>query len=220
MISVEYVDHMGNDLRVANAARKSFGADYQEWSETPRTPRGRSDRELVEDLADDGHILPFRHPHLTLEGVAPLPVARQLEKHQVGFTWSEISRRYQTKGLTFHKIDVWRRAAEEKRQGSGPPVDSNVQALLESIQQVSERDAVNAYKQALRLGAAPEQARFLLPQSMDVYWTWTGSLLGFANLYIGRTHPDVQAETRQFAEGVAAICAPLFPVAWKALIER
>lgn len=217
MIEVRYEDHMGDDLRVVNAARQSFDARHSEWSETPRTKRGRSDSELIVDLANDEHTLPFRHPQITLSGTAPLPVARQLEKHQVGFSWSEISRRYKTTNVTCHKIADWRAAPAEKRQGSGESLPEDVQNTLSAIQWRNIEMCLAQYNEALRMGATPEQARFMLPQSMDVRWTWTGSLLGFWMVVKSRSHPDVQAETREFAQGIAAIVEPLFPRAWLAL---
>ncbi len=217
MITIEFVDSMGDDLRVANAARQSFGKGYETWSDEPRGPRTRSDRELVMDLGEEDHELPFRHPPVTLSCTAPLPVARQLGKHQVGLSWSETSRRYKTKGLTFHAIDEWRRAPEDVRQGSGPVLGEDTQSMLRSIQRVAEANAVSAYQRALGLGATPEQARFLLPQSMDVSWTWTGSLLAWVNLVKKRSHPGAQMETREFAGMVTNIIQPLFPVSWAAL---
>lgn len=219
MIEVRLVDHMGADLTVANAARQSFDTHHGEWSEVARTPRGRSDSDLVADLANDGHVLPFRHPHVTLACVAPLPVARQLGKHQVGLSWSETSRRYKTKGITHHLIFDWREAPAEARQGTGDSLPRHLQASLLALQQNNVRMAARDYEAALKLGATPEQARFLLPQSMDVAWTWTGSLLAFAHVCRMRRSPETQAETREFAHKVAEIMADLFPVAWAALMR-
>lgn len=216
-IVVKLEDKMGNDLRVANAARQTFGAGFKEWSEIPRTNRGRSDRQLIEDLASDEHWLPFRHPHVTLSCCAPVAVARQLAKHQVGFSWSEISRRYKTKGITCHLISQWRAAPATARQGSGDALPSAVQKYLGDLQRINDQACLESYRLALEAGAAPEQARFLLPQSMDILWTWTGSLLGMAYLFNRRTHPDTQGETREFAQLVAEQVEPHFPVCWKAL---
>lgn len=217
MIEAAYVAHMGSDLLVANAARRSFDNQHAAWTDAPRGARGRSDAQLVADLARDGHLLPFRHPQVTLACTAPLPIARQLGKHQVGFSWSEVSRRYKTKGITFHHIETWRSDVKDRRQGSGAPLPDEAQNALAAIQWRNIQRAVLEYEAALELGASPEQARVLLPQSMDVVWTWTGSLLGWAHLVRGRCHPDAQAETRQFVAACANIVAPLFPISWSAL---
>ena len=217
-MEVKYVDHLGDDLLVANTARKSFGAGYETWSEEPRTPRGRSDRDLVLDLARDGHLLPFRHPHIIVECSSPIPIARQLGKHQVGLEWSEISRRYKTKGIEFYRIGQrWRADVKDRRQGSGELLPKEKQIILSSIEEAVIHMGINSYEAALEHGASPEQARFLLPQGMEVAWTWTGSLLAFAHLYSQRTHHDAQQETREFAQACGDIVQSLFPVSWEAL---
>ena len=102
----------GNDLSIVNAARRSFGKQYDDFrtnEDGPRAARGLSDEGLLEELAVKGHWLPFRHPRMSFECDAPLPVARQVGKHQVGWEWSEVSRRYKTKDITFYRFDgTWR----------------------------------------------------------------------------------------------------------------
>lgn len=209
---------MGDDLLVANAARKSFGKDFTEFSYEPRSKNGRSDDELIQSLADDGHWLPFRHPHITLACSEALPIARQLGKHQVGLSYSEISRRYKTKNINFTRLDgTWRFDIEDRRQGSGEKMPRELQAKLELIQANNINNCLNDYQAALDLGAAPEQARYLLPQSMNAEWTWTGSLLSYAHIYKQRNHPDAQKEVRDFAIAVSEIMKELYPISWFAL---
>lgn len=217
-IKVSYVTHMGDDLLVANAARKSFGKDFTEFSYEPRSKNGRSDDELIKSLADDGHWLPFRHPHITLACSEALPIARQLGKHQVGLSFSEISRRYKTKNINFTRLDgTWRADVKDRRQGSGEKMPRELQAKLELIQANNINNCLNDYQAALDLGAAPEQARYLLPQSMNAEWTWTGSLLSYAHIYKQRNHPDAQKEVRDFAIAVSEIMKELYPISWFAL---
>jgi thymidylate synthase (FAD) len=222
-VLVELQDHMGSDLMVANAARRSFGKGFEEFRTKlmgPRARRGRSDEELLEDLAKDGHILPFRHPHLTLSCDAPLPVARQLGKHQVGMTWSEISRRYKLGGITYFLFNgTWRSDKKDRRQGSGELLPADVQVKLDILQSRNITRCVKEFEEAMELGAALEQARFFLPQSMVVEWTWTGSLLAFIHMWRLRHHPDTQKETRDFADQVAVIVSQLYPYAWRALTQ-
>ena len=220
-MKVEYVAHLGNDLLVANAARKSYGKDFKEFSYIPRSPNGRSDDELINDLARDGHMLPFRHPQITIACSEALPIARQLGKHQSGLSWSEISRRYKTKGIKFTFLDgTWRYDIEDRHQGSGELMPRDLQAKLELIQANNINNCLNDYQDALDLGAAPEQCRYLLPQAMNAEWTWTGSLLAFAHLYKQRNHPDAQTEVKNFAIEVGKIMEKLYPISWKALLEN
>lgn len=219
MIKADLFPYEG-DLLAANAARGTHGIVYSEWSEEPRSARGRSDRQLLVDLATDAHHLPFRHPHVSLRCSAPVPIARQLGKHQVGFEWSEISRRLKASGLTFHRVgDGWRAALTHYSQGSGDLLPRAAQQALREIEEEVIGRGLRAYEKALALGAAPEQARFLLPQSMECLWVWTGSLLGWAELYRKRSRPDTQMETQEFVKQVADILNVRHPVGWPALLN-
>lgn len=211
----------GSDLAIVNAARRSFGVQYDSFrtrADGPRTPRGKSDEELLEELAAGGHFLPFRHPRMSFECDAPIPVARQLGKHQIGLEWSEVSRRYKTRDITFYRLDgTWRADVKDRKQGSGPLLPPDVQERLSAIQERNIIRAIEDYEEALSLGAAPEQARFLLPQSMEVLWTWTGTLLAFAHLWKLRHHPDTQRETQNFVRQTDPYIAERFPYAWPLL---
>tara|TARA_R110002111_G_scaffold52590_5_gene91714 strand:- start:933 stop:1154 length:222 start_codon:yes stop_codon:yes gene_type:complete len=70
---------------------------------------------------------------------------------------------------------------------------------------------------ALAGGMCPEQARFLLPQGMEVSWYWTGSLSAYARFFKQRTDPHAQQEIKILALEVGEILKPLYPVAWEAL---
>jgi thymidylate synthase (FAD) len=214
----------GSDLAIVNAARRSFGVQYDTFrtrSDGPRHATGRSDEELLEDLAKSGHWLPFRHPHMSFECDAPIPVARQLGKHQVGLEWSEVSRRYKTKNLTFYKFaGTWRADVKDRKQGSGELLSEVIQRRLEVIQAENISKCLLSYEEALELGAAPEQCRFLLPQSMGVSWTWTGSLLAFAHLWKMRHHPDTQQETQNFVRQTLPYLTDRFPYAWPLIVEH
>lgn len=73
---VRYVDCMGSDLTVVNAARASYQKESQNLSE--------ADEKLLKFLWDNAHTSPFRHAFMTLEVKAPLMIARQWWKYVVG----------------------------------------------------------------------------------------------------------------------------------------
>lgn len=219
MIKADLFPYEG-DLLAANAARGTHGVAFDTWSDEPRSARSRGDRQLLVDLATEEHQLPFRHPHVSLRCRAPVPIARQLGKHQVGFEWSEISRRLKIKDLTFHRVNGgWRAALRHYSQGSGDLLPPDKQARLDAIQERNISNALMDYETALDMGVAPEQARFLLPQSMECLWIWTGSLLGWAELYRKRSRPDTQLETQEFVKQVADILNAKHPVGWPALLN-
>ena len=213
MIEVTYVDHMGDDLSVVNAARVSFGkkSDYM-----PRVHNGESkvlqhkDDRLIKYLAKHNHKSPFNHTFTTFHVKAPVFVARQLVKHEY-MPWNEISRRYVDVEPEIYEAPVWRGRSEDKKQGSYGEVESNANVLYYN------KNALMMYKQLIDEGVAPEQARMVLPQSMMTEWYWSGTLYAFAKMCGLRLKEDTQAETRIVAEKIEDVMMKLYPISWEAL---
>ena len=209
---VELVDHMGSDLTVVNAARVSFGKRKIEFED--------GDEKLINYLAKHNHWSPFGHCSAQFHIKAPVFVARQLVKHQIGLTWNEISRRYVDSEPEFFEPTVWRGAADNKKQGSS---DESIDINPKDDMVNDYRHAVNrakwTYEQLLRKGVCPEQARMVLPQSMITEWYWSGTLYAFARVCNLRCKPDAQQETREIANMIDKECGKLFPISWSALID-
>lgn len=232
MITAEYIDHIGDDLRVANAARVSFDK-ASEWDKIgdptvvmsdggkcadvyPDNTLSSRDAKLITFLSREKHFTPFTHCMITLRETVPIFVARQRFKHQVGFTYNEVSRRYVDDAPEFYTPDVWRKRADNLKQGSS---DESVDEPTE-VQSAYEDAVCYAaimYQNMLEAGASPEQARMVLPQSMLTSYYVTGSLAAFARAYSLRTHKTAQRETQDLARQWDAIIRPLFPVSWAAL---
>jgi thymidylate synthase (FAD) len=221
------VDHMGSDLTVANAARVSFDKT-SEW-ETVTWAQGilklpDKDAKLIKYLAKHGHWSPFAHTSIQLRVKAPIFVARQLVKHQVGASWNEVSRRYVDSEPEFWFPKEWRGRPEGSiKQGSCGVVEP-VDTLHPDGFSFDSYDlcewAFRHYNNLLDQRVAPEQARMILPQNMMTEWYWTGSLMFFARVCKQRLDPHAQQETREVAELIRDCVAPLFPVSWEALMEN
>jgi len=213
MIEVTYVNHMGDDLSVVNAARVSFGkkSDYM-----PRVHMGEpkvlqhKDNRLIKFLAKHKHKSPFNHTFTTFHVKAPVFVARQLVKHEY-MPWNEISRRYVDNKPEFYQPEEWRGRSADKKQGSDGIVKSNANVPY------FNDTMLGVYTQLLDEGVAPEQARMVLPQSMMTEWYWSGTLYAFAKMCGLRLKEDTQAETRIVAEKIEDVMAKLYPVSWEAL---
>ena len=122
MTEVTLVDHMGTDLSVVNAARVSFNKKSQWGHHVPGQgifELKKGDIKLIQYLAKHGHWTPFGHATLSYHIKAPIFVARQLVKHQVGLVWNEVSRRYVEDEPEFYFPNVWRSRPVDKKQGSG-----------------------------------------------------------------------------------------------------
>jgi thymidylate synthase (FAD) len=164
------------------------------------------------------HWAPFAHTAIKLKMKAPIFVARQLAKHQVGLVWSEISRRYVSDEPEFYRPEVWRKSAASVKQGSSECGIDNQEGTANLID-LHNRFSVRHYNSLLTNGVCPEQARMVLPQSMYIEWHWTGNLYAFANVFIQRTDSHAQKETQEIAHQIGSIISPLFPVSWKALTQ-
>lgn len=210
---------MGSDLTIANAARVSFGKRKEQFD--------AKDVGLINYLARHNHWSPFGHASLQFHIKAPVFVARQLVKHQVGLVWNEVSRRYVDTEPEFFKVDSWRGKAENKKQGSdeNKTVDKIKKNALYSVSTSSlkeeiESDALRNYNLMLQSGIAPEQARMILPQSMMTEWYWSGSLYAFARVCNLRCKPDAQLESRQVCDLIDTEAEKLFPISWRALRDE
>jgi len=212
MIRATYIEHMGSDLTVANAARVSFGKK-SEMEDDPWGPpvlKAKDDK-LIRYLAEHKHISPFGHCFASFHVKAPIFVARQLVKHKF-LRWNEISRRYVDSEPEFYKPSVWRGRSADKKQGS--------EGVVKYEGPLGNYNQLDIYKELLRIDVAPEQARMVLPQSTMTEWYWSGSLDAFADMCNLRCKPDTQAETRVVARQIDHLMIELFPVSWDALTEN
>ena len=158
------------------------------------------------------HWSPFAHTAITLHLKMPIFVARQIMKHTTGIEYNEVSRRYVDSEPEFYVPDVWRKKAENVKQGSSGE-DSEYGVIVDYLDRVKFQ-----YQDMLEWGVAPEQARMVLPQSMYTEVIATGNLYAWANLYIQRTDSHAQKETQDLAKQIGEIIKPLYPVSWAALV--
>lgn len=242
-IKVDLVDYMGSDLSVVNAARVSFAkesdweydvvegyADYEGGGKL-----SEKDQKLITYLARNNHWTPFAHTCLSFRVKAPIFVARQLAKHQVGLVWNEVSRRYVDDEPEFFFPKEWRGKPVNAKQGSSDKVITelyhapgaedlwgdfdnkwnpklHVEAAVENVAWM--------YNHLLESGVAPEQARMVLPQNTMSEWIWTGSLAAFARVCNLRLDPHAQEETRQVAVQINELIPKEFKHSWSVLIDK
>tara|TARA_B100000131_G_scaffold163517_1_gene158134 strand:+ start:1680 stop:2438 length:759 start_codon:yes stop_codon:yes gene_type:complete len=249
-MKVKLVDFMGSDLSVVNSARVSFNKKSKEKSfETKKVefygvgdvlvelPQLKErDERLIRYLARHQHWTPFAHTCMTFHIKAPMFVARQLQKHQIGLVWNEVSRRYIKEDPKFYIPDEWRYEAENVKQGSSDEsikdddLDYKIKMeynddknwtddLVLTPFEITD-DAKTTYKALLDVGICPEQARMILPQNTYTEWYWTGSLFAFARVCKLRCARDTQKETRDIANQILSLCSEIYPVSWKYLTEK
>ena len=204
MITVDLIDKMGTDLSVVNAARVSYSKESKSFD--------IKDERLIKYLAEHEHWSPFAHASMQFRIKAPVFVARQLVKHQVGLVWNEVSRRYVDYPPELYKPDAWRGRPINSKQGSdgtvelGQTIDHNLETTMQSC--------LILYNTMIEKGVAPEQARMVLPQSMMTEWYWSGTVYAFARVCNLRCKPDTQKETQDVANEIHALADEAFPYCW------
>ena len=175
-----YIDHMGDDLRVVNAARVSFNKESSwldvggEWlpdeyedgslsrslSYNPVLELKEEDKKLIKYLATHNHWTPFSHCMITMREKVPIFVARQRFKHMVGFTYNEVSRRYVKDDPEFYQPDEWRAAPKgNAKQGS-----SNKTINLDKLSSVSGLYSGNYCE-----GTLEEELHYVMRDSVSLY---------------------------------------------------
>jgi len=206
-MEVSLVDKMGTDLTVVNSARVSYAKT--------KTTFDAKDEKLIKYLAEHEHWSPFAHASMQFRIKAPVFVARQLVKHQVGLVWNEVSRRYvDDKPELFHP-ESWRGRPKNSKQGSSGELE--LDTITKHRYEIAMLECINVYNSLLQKNVAPEQARMVLPQSMMTEWYWSGTVYAFARVCNLRCKPDTQQETQEVANEIDRLAKDAFPHSWKYL---
>ncbi len=224
-MKIELLEAFGNDLTVVNAARVSFGGESAELTER--------DRKLIQYLADNNHMSPFRHVQLRLRfSDVPEFLARQFYKHVVGISatsseqhkdcpYNEISGRYVQLNLDAAYVPTqWRAQSRDNKQASSRDKLIIGQEEADAIYASVLRTIKQGYEDLLELGVCREQARMLLPMSFPTSWMWVLSLEAAVHLVSLRTHHHAQIEAQDLAAMVESQVKDVAPVCWAALMDK
>lgn len=216
---VRYVDHMGSDNRIVEAARISYRAP----SKGPE-----ADQKLLEYLWKNKHTSPFEMVKVTMNIKLPIFVMRQYVRHRMQ-NLNEVSARYTELPEEFYIPETWRVQATGNKQGSVQDEAKPVQWHADLTQAVHahSRESYRLYQQMIADGVAREMARMVLPVNIytEIYACWDmKNLLHFITL---RDDAHAQAEIQEYGKAIKAICRKLFPGVIKAyekyqwrLVER
>lgn len=201
---VAYVDHMGNDKRIAQAARVSTGNDQSD----------RPHEGLVKRLWQDQHTSTFEHNTLTVRVEVPIFVAREWMRHRTQ-AFNEISGRYSEMEPVFYVpgedrplVQVGK--AMDYRREAGSPI---LRAVADRLMRIAGKGAWRLYEYMLRKGVAREVARNVLPVSLYTRFYATANLRNWLHFIALRTDPTALWEIRQAALMVEGLISGLWPVA-------
>lgn len=218
---------MGSDLTCVNAARVSFDKEsywldnhgVEAFDDEPNKFLQAKDIKLIDYLAKHNHFTPFTHVQITMRETVPIFVARQRFKHVVGFTYNEVSRRYVDDEPELYWPEKWRKAADNKKQGSS---DEEYKSDQLTWAKHHVQGLITIYNKLVEEGCAPEQARMVLPQSMYTSYYVTGSLAAWARAYNLRSEEHAQKEIQDLAKQWDDIIGgiPELKYSWRALTNK
>ncbi len=222
---VRLIETMGSDLEIVNDARVSF-AKESEWEDKASRKLKLSDKSLIDFLVRRKEMSPFRGCVLKFECKVPIVIARQWFKYSVAsthrdeqFSWNEVSRRYVTMEPEFYIPEHWRSAPDNKKQGSGGPVEEDLnQRYREALRNHGDY-GVALYNKAIAAGIAPEEARYFLPYACTyTIFRWTTSLQAVSFFLSERLADKAQWALNQYAQAVHTLAKERFPIAISALV--
>lgn len=204
---VRYIDHMGSDTRIVEAARIS----YRSPSKGPE-----ADQKLLEYLWKNKHTSPFEMVKVTLNIKLPIFVMRQYVRHRMQ-NLNEVSARYTELPNEFYIPTKWRKQDTKNKQGSteGGFTDKENE-YASGVLRLACESAYRQYQQFLENGVAREMARMVLPVNIytEIYACWDmKNLLHFITL---RDDGHAQSEIQEYGRAIKAVCRKLFPGVIKA----
>jgi thymidylate synthase (FAD) len=209
--SVEYVQHMGDDVTVVNAARVSFGKHKETIDE--------KDEKLIAYLIKHRHTSTMEHNNITFRFVVPLYIRSQHHRHR---TWSynEISRRYTDVDIKFYEPKEFRTQHKSNRQASNAEELNDPDLFLAGTHKVAASEAfrghnrisLELFNSLIEAGVCREQARGVLPQNLYTEYYGTCNLSNLFKFIELRTHEGAQWEIQQVANACLEIASDLWPV--------
>jgi len=206
-IEVQYINHMGDDLTVVNAARVSFGS-------TKKTLDSK-DEKLIKYLSDNKHFSPFEHCTLTVKITVPIYISKQIMRHRT-FSYNEISRRYTSKNMKFFIPDEFRKQSTSDRQASAGIINDSDQKLFTYMVDAYQF-CFQAYEELLSAGVCREQARGVLPQNLVTEFYMTGNLRNWIHFVDLRIDKHAQQEIQLVGNKILTILKDKFPKSTEAL---
>lgn len=196
---VRYIDHMGSDLRIVEAARVSYKSPSK---------GDEADKKLLFYLYKNRHTSPFEMCKITFNIKMPIFVMRQFIRHRMQNV-NEMSARYTELPEEFYLPKKWRKQDNKNRQGS---IEAELDhASLNNLLSAAYGTAFGAYKLLLQKGVAKEMARFILPVGIytEFYSTW--DLRNLFHFFSLRDDPHAQWEHQEYGRAMKEITKELFP---------
>jgi thymidylate synthase (FAD) len=210
---IRLVDYLGNDSRIVQAARVSYGKGTKTY---------REDKGLINYLLRNDHTSPFEQVVFTFHVKLPIFVARQWIRHRTA-RLNEISGRYSVMKSEFYlpsTTDIAFQSENNKQGRASTSVPAKLQKKVLSILEKYQQELYGAYEDLLENNIARELARINLPLSLYTEWYWQIDLHNLFRFIKLRLDSHAQMEIRAYAEVLQAIGKKVCPMAFDAFDEH
>lgn len=181
-----------------------------------------TDTGLLRYCMKHGHVSPFEMASVCLEINTTRDIGRQILRHR-SFSFQEFSQRYQDVSVLGDEFEPreCRLQDAKNRQNSIETDDLNLIVPWVTAQQALWDHATTAYKEALDMGIAKEQARALLPEGLTRSRMYmSGTIRSWIHYLQARLDPTTQAEHRVVAGQVLEILRGVAPITMEAFFGK
>lgn len=216
--NVEYIQHVGDEVTIVNAARVSFGKHKKELD--------KADIKLINYLIKHRHTSTLEHNTITFRFTVPLFVRSQHMRHRT-WAYNEISRRYTSIDMQFYEPSMFRTQHSSNRQASNaeelinPKVIYNktphgASSTANQLVKLHNEKSLRLYEGLIEAGVCREQARGVLPQNLYTQYYGTCNLNNLLKFIDLRIHEGAQWEIQKVAEACQAIASDIWPNVFQA----
>lgn len=169
---------------------------------------------LLKYCIKNKHVSIFEMGSMCLEIVTSRALSQQIIRHK-SFFFQEFSQRY-SKVQNFETYEA-RRQDLKNRQNSIDDMDELDKKWFLDAQNEIQKLSTDLYEGALKLQIAKEQARFLLPLSVQTKLYMHGTIRSFINYLQVRCDESTQLEHRLIANEIKKIFIQELPIISEAL---
>lgn len=197
---VRYIEHLGTDQRIVEAARVSYKSPSKGLEQ---------DKKLLEYLFKNRHTSPFEQCSITFNIKFPIFLMRQFVRHRM-FRLNEVSARYTELPEEFYLPKTWREQDTKNKQSS---LESNTieQQTCTNLAVIAYDNAYETYEELIARGVSKEQARFVLPVGIYTEIFVNCDLHNLMHFLRLRLDGHAQSEMRDVAQAMHTIAYDLFP---------
>lgn len=195
----DQISHLSSEELMAFVARVSNPSNQMNTETSSK---------LLGYCAKNQHWSVFEHVNFTVEIQTSRAIAAQILRHRSA-VFQEFSQRY-AEAVDFELYPA-RRQDAKNRQNSIDDMSEGDKEWFEAIQTFHNDQAMIFYQEALRRGIAKEQARFLLPLSVQTTLYMTNNVRNWIHYIDLRTKNGTQLEHMEIAEEIKKIFIKEFP---------